>query len=105
MNPDYTLDLIDYIKDKDFSINVISKSGTTTEPAIAFELLKKLLIDKYGKDGANERIYVTTDKEVKVAGWIENIRDHGGVSFVDLRDMYGVLQVVMRNTDLLKGLQ
>ncbi len=45
------------------------------------------------------------DKEMKVAGWIENIRDHGGVSFVDLRDMYGVLQVVMRDTSLLKGLQ
>ncbi|MCR4787731.1 MAG: aspartate--tRNA ligase [Lachnospiraceae bacterium] len=45
------------------------------------------------------------DKEIKVAGWVENIRDHGGVSFIDLRDMYGVLQVVMRNTDLLKGLQ
>ncbi|MCQ2499485.1 MAG: aspartate--tRNA ligase [Lachnospiraceae bacterium] len=45
------------------------------------------------------------DKEIKVAGWIENIRDHGGVSFVDLRDMYGVLQVVMRNTELLNGLQ
>lgn len=44
------------------------------------------------------------DKEIRVAGWVENIRDHGGVSFVDLRDMYGVLQVVMRNTDLLKGL-
>ena len=41
---------------------------------------------------------------LRVAGWIENIRDHGGVSFIDLRDMYGVLQVVIRKTDLLKGL-
>ena len=41
---------------------------------------------------------------IKVAGWVENIRDHGGVSFVDLRDMYGVLQVVMRDTSLLEGL-
>ena len=45
------------------------------------------------------------DKDIRVAGWVENIRDHGGVSFVDLRDMYGVLQVVMRDTSLLKGLQ
>ena len=43
-------------------------------------------------------------KNLKVAGWVENIRDHGGVSFVDLRDMYGVLQVVMRDTSLLDGL-
>ena len=43
-------------------------------------------------------------RELKVAGWVENIRDHGGVSFVDLRDMYGVLQVVMRDTSLLDGL-
>ena len=43
-------------------------------------------------------------KTLRVAGWIENIRDHGGVSFVDLRDMYGVLQVVMRDTSLLDGL-
>lgn len=56
----YTSDLLDYLKDKDFSINVISKSGTTTEPAIAFRLLKKLLNEKYGSD-ANKRIYVTTD--------------------------------------------
>ena len=43
-------------------------------------------------------------KTLRVAGWVENIRDHGGVSFLDLRDMYGVLQVVLRNTELLKGL-
>ena len=42
-------------------------------------------------------------REIRVAGWIENIRDHGGVSFVDLRDMYGVLQIVMRDTTLLDG--
>ena len=41
---------------------------------------------------------------VRVAGWVENIRDHGGVSFIDLRDMYGVLQVVMRDTTLLEGI-
>ena len=43
-------------------------------------------------------------KKMQVAGWVENIRDHGGVSFIDLRDMYGVLQVVMRDTSLLKGI-
>ena len=63
MSPDYINDLIDVIKDRDFSINVISKSGTTTEPAIAFSILKDLLIKKYGKDKARERIYITTDKE------------------------------------------
>ena len=41
---------------------------------------------------------------LRVAGWVENIRDHGGVSFIDLRDMYGVLQVVLRSPKLLKGL-
>lgn len=41
---------------------------------------------------------------LRVAGWVENIRDHGGVSFIDLRDMYGVLQVVMRDTSLLDGI-
>ena len=44
------------------------------------------------------------EKELKIAGWVENIRDHGGVSFVDLRDMYGVMQVVMRDTSLLEGI-
>lgn len=47
---------------------------------------------------------VDVNKTLKVAGWVENIRDHGGVSFIDLRDMYGVLQVVMSNTSLLEGI-
>ena len=45
------------------------------------------------------------DKELRIAGWVENIRDHGGVSFIDLRDMYAVMQVVIRNTELLKGIR
>lgn len=57
----YLADLIEYIKDKDFSVNIISKSGTTTEPAIAFRMLRSLLIEKYGEDGAKARIYSTTD--------------------------------------------
>ena len=52
----------------------------------------------------NEISEADIGSEIKVAGWIENIRDHGGVSFIDLRDMYGVLQVVMRDTTLLTGL-
>ncbi len=58
----YIQDLVDYISGKDFSINVISKSGTTTEPAIAFRVFKQLLEDKYGKAEAKNRIYATTDK-------------------------------------------
>ena len=57
----YTYDLIEYIKDKDFSINVISKSGTTTEPAIAFRIFKKICEERYG-EGAKDRIFATTDK-------------------------------------------
>ena len=55
-------DLIDVIGDRDFSINMISKSGTTTEPAIAFRVFKELLEKKYGKEEAAKRIYATTDK-------------------------------------------
>ncbi len=57
----YLNDLTDIIGDKDFSINVISKSGTTTEPAIAFRYFKNILINKYGQEEANKRIYATTD--------------------------------------------
>lgn len=58
----YLADLINVIGDRDFSVNVISKSGTTTEPAIAFRVFKELLINKYGKEEANKRIYATTDR-------------------------------------------
>ena len=53
--------LKDVLEGKDFSVNIISKSGTTTEPAIAFRVFKKMLIEKYGKEEANKRIYATTD--------------------------------------------
>ena len=58
----YVSELLDYLKDKDFSINVISKSGTTTEPAIAFRIFKEYMEKRYGKAGAKDRIYATTDK-------------------------------------------
>ena len=58
----YMAHLKDVIGNRDFSINLISKSGTTTEPAIAFRIVKKMLIDKYGKEEANKRIYATIDK-------------------------------------------
>ncbi|ARD92270.1 glucose-6-phosphate isomerase [Lactococcus lactis subsp. cremoris] len=59
----YLADLVDYVSDKDFSVNVISKSGTTTEPAIAFRVFEEMLVKKYGREEANKRIYATTDKE------------------------------------------
>ena len=58
----YIKDLKDVLEGKDFSINIISKSGTTTEPAIAFRVFKEMLIEKYGREEANKRIYATTDK-------------------------------------------
>ncbi|GEO78802.1 glucose-6-phosphate isomerase [Companilactobacillus mindensis DSM 14500] len=61
ISPNYLADLLEVIGDRDFSINVISKSGTTTEPSIAFRVLKAKLIEKYGVDGAKGRIYATTD--------------------------------------------
>ena len=63
LSPNYINDLIEVIGNKDFSINVISKSGTTTEPAIAFRIFREILENKYGIDEARSRIYVTTDKE------------------------------------------
>ena len=72
----YLADLLEYVEGKDFSVNVISKSGTTTEPAIAFRLFKELLVKKYGQEEANQRIYATTDRakgavkvEADANGW------------------------------------
>ena len=62
MSSTYMADLIDYIADKDFAINVISKSGKTTEPAIAFRVFRDLIEKRYGKEEAKNRIFVTTDK-------------------------------------------
>ncbi len=62
LSPVYLNDLLDYLSDKDISVNVISKSGTTTEPAIAFRVFREVLETKYGVEEARKRIYVTTDK-------------------------------------------
>ena len=71
----YAKDLMGLIGDRDFSINVISKSGTTTEPAIAFRFFKKMLEDKYGEAEAAKRIYATTDKE---RGALKTLADQNG---------------------------
>ena len=63
LSPNYINELIEVLGTKDFSINVISKSGTTTEPAIAFRIFREMLENRYGIDEARSRIYVTTDKE------------------------------------------
>ena len=63
LSPNYINELIEILEDKDFSVNVISKSGTTTEPAIAFRIFREILENKYGIDEARSRIYVTTDKQ------------------------------------------
>ncbi|MEG2733457.1 MAG: glucose-6-phosphate isomerase, partial [Clostridium sp.] len=76
----YIKDLQDLLEGKDFSVNIISKSGTTTEPAIAFRVFKKMLIEKYGKEEAGKRIYATTDK---ARGALKNLADEEGYeSFV-----------------------
>lgn len=91
----YMSHLKDVIGDRDFSINVISKSGTTTEPAIAFRIFKKLLIEKYGKEEAANRIYATTDKS---KGALKNLAtEEGYESFVvpdDIGGRYSVLTAV-----------
>ncbi|MFC4558621.1 glucose-6-phosphate isomerase [Virgibacillus kekensis] len=91
----YMSDLFDVLEGKDVSINVISKSGTTTEPAIAFRIFRKYLEEKYGKEEAKERIYATTDKE---KGALKTVADKEGYeTFVipdDVGGRYSVLTAV-----------
>lgn len=91
----YLNDLLRVIGDRDFSINIISKSGTTTEPAIAFRVLKEKLIEKYGEKEAAKRIYATTDK---ARGALKKLADEEGYEeFVvpdDVGGRYSVLTAV-----------
>ncbi len=88
----YLKQLTDVIGDRDFSINMISKSGTTTEPAIAFRVLKEMMEKKYGKDGAAKRIYATTDK---AKGSLKRLAtEEGYESFVVPDDVGGRFSVL-----------
>ncbi len=88
----YLNDLLDVIGDRDFSVNVISKSGTTTEPAIAFRVFKEKLEKKYGKEGAAKRIYATTDK---ARGALKNLASGEGYeTFVVPDDVGGRFSVL-----------
>ena len=88
-------ELISILDGKDFCVNVISKSGTTTEPAVAFRVFKAMLIDKYGEEGAKDRIFVTTDK---ARGTLKQFSDAAGYeTFVvpdDVGGRYSVLTAV-----------
>jgi glucose-6-phosphate isomerase len=91
----YLIDLLEVLEDKDFSINVISKSGTTTEPAISFRIFRELMEKKYGKEEASKRIYITTDKS---KGVLKSFADEQGYeTFVipdDVGGRYSVLTPV-----------
>ncbi len=88
----YIKDLMDVVGDRDFSINMISKSGTTTEPAIAFRVFKEKLEKKYGKEEAAKRIYATTDK---ARGSLKNLAtEEGYESFVVPDDVGGRFSVL-----------
>lgn len=91
----YMADLFDLLEGKDFSINVISKSGTTTEPAIAFRIFRNYLIEKYGVDEAKNRIFATTDK---AKGALKELADEEGYeTFIipdDVGGRYSVLTAV-----------
>ena len=88
----YINDVVKIIGDRDFSVNIISKSGTTTEPAIAFRVFKKMLEEKYGAEGAKGRIYATTDK---ARGALKNLANvEGYESFVVPDDVGGRFSVL-----------
>lgn len=95
MSPDYLNDFLEAIEGKDISVNIISKSGTTTEPAIAFRIMKKYMEEKYGKAEASKRIYATTDK---ARGALKTLADAEGYEeFVvpdEIGGRYSVLTAV-----------
>ena len=95
LSTDALLELIALIGERDFSVNVISKSGTTTEPAVAFRIFQAMLEEKYGPEGARERIYATTDK---ARGALKGLADQEGYEeFVvpdDVGGRYSVLTAV-----------
>ena len=92
LSTDALLETIALIGDRDFSVNIISKSGTTTEPAVAFRIFKALLEEKYGKEGARERIYATTDK---ARGALKGLADAEGYEeFVVPDDVGGRFSVL-----------
>ncbi|OQB14085.1 MAG: Glucose-6-phosphate isomerase B [Firmicutes bacterium ADurb.Bin193] len=90
--------LVDYVADKDFSINVISKSGTTVEPAIAFRVFREVIEKKYGKNDARERIYVTTDKS---RGALKALADREGYETFTVPDDIGGRFSVLTSVGLL----
>lgn len=98
MSPRYILDLIDLIGNKDFSVNVISKSGTTTEPAIAFRIFREILENKYGIEEAKKRIYVTTDKQ---KGALKTLADEEGYETFVIPDNIGGRYSVLTAVGLL----
>ncbi len=92
VSPSALADVISACEGRDFSVNVISKSGTTTEPAVAFRIFRKMLEDKYGKEGAKERIYATTDC---AKGTLKTLADQEGYeSFVVPDDVGGRFSVL-----------
>jgi len=92
INPTYLQEVLSICEGKDISVNVISKSGTTTEPALAFRIFKKLVEDKYGRDGAKDRIFCTTDK---ARGTLKNLADTEGYeTFVIPDDVGGRFSVL-----------
>ncbi|GCD12793.1 glucose-6-phosphate isomerase [Clostridium tagluense] len=94
----YMADLLDAVEGKDISVNVISKSGTTTEPAIAFRIFKELLEKKYGKAGAKERIFATTDKS---RGALKKLADAEGYETFVIPDDVGGRFTVLTPVGLL----
>ena len=92
INPAYLNEIIALCEGKDFSVNVISKSGTTTEPALAFRIFKKMVEDKYGKEEAKNRIFATTDK---ARGTLKSLSDTEGYeTFVIPDDVGGRFSVL-----------